>query len=255
MLTIISSAKTLDFTGSASALSTSPQFLKKTKALVSELQRKNAKQLALLLGVSSKLGDLNFDRFQKFDLKSARAGKPALQVYRGDVYQCLDAESLTAKDLKFAQEHLAILSGLYGLLRPLDNIQEYRLEMSTRLALAGAKDLYQYWQPEVTATAAKSLALSRSPVLVNLASEEYSKCINRKQLGFEMIDVYFKQRSGATLKNVGLFAKLARGYMARLIIKQQIDRPEGLKEFDCEGYSYDNKLSSEETFVFTRKWK
>lgn len=205
--------------------------------------------------MSAKLGELNFERYQKFDLSSSKVGKPALQVYRGDVYQCLDAESLTAKDLKFAQEHLAILSGLYGLLRPLDNIQEYRLELSTRLALAGTKSLYEYWQSEVTAAVAESLTQAKSPVLINLASEEYSKCINRKQLGSEVVDVFFKQRAGATLKNVGLFAKLARGYMARFIIKQQIDRPEGLKEFDCEGYSYDNKLSSKETFVFTRKWK
>jgi uncharacterized protein len=257
MLAIISSAKTMDLSVPLrSGASSEPIFLKEASLLARDLKKLSAPQLAKLLKVSTKLAELNFQRLQKFSgSRSKASAAPALAAYQGDVYQAIGALTFSASDLAFAQKHLRIVSGLYGLLSPLDLIEEYRLEMSTKVHGATFSSLYDFWSERVTKALSEQLALQKKSILINLASEEYSKVVLPKKLGFPLLNVSFKQEQGGAFKNVGILAKQARGGMVNFIIKNRADDPESLKEFDCEGYRYNNKLSSELAYCFTRKWK
>ena len=255
MLSVISPAKTLDFeTPPTTNKVTQPDFLKQSKALITILRDYSPQQISELMGISDKLAGLNAARFEEwrppFTLSNA---KPAAQAFQGDVYTGLQAENFTEAENRYAQSHLRILSGLYGLLRPLDLIQPYRLEMGTKLPNSVGKDLYAYWQPTLTPALNEAIAESGSNVLVNLASNEYFKAVDTKQLNARIITPVFKDEKNGTFKIISFYAKKARGLMSAWMIQQQVNDPEKLKAFDVAGYRFDASASQGDTFVFTRK--
>ncbi|MDP3535317.1 MAG: peroxide stress protein YaaA [Halomonas sp.] len=255
MLSVISPAKTLDFeTPSTTDQVTQPSFLEYSKPLIEILRGYSPQQLSDLMGISDKLAGLNAARFSDwqppFSLDNA---KPAVQAFQGDVYTGLDASSFSDADNQFAQQHLRILSGLYGLLRPLDLIQPYRLEMGTKLPNDAGNDLYAYWKPTLTQALNSAIAESGSKVLVNLASNEYFKAIETKQLSARVVTPVFKDEKNGTFKIISFYAKKARGLMSAWIIQQQINHPDQLTSFQEAGYQFDAAASQGDTLVFTRK--
>nr|WP_290696216.1 peroxide stress protein YaaA [Halomonas sp. UBA3074] len=255
MLSVISPAKTLDFeTPSTTQQVTQPAFLEQSQALIDILRDYSPQQISELMGISDKLAGLNAARFEEwqppFTLSNA---KPAAQAFQGDVYTGLQAERFSAAENRYAQSHLRILSGLYGLLRPLDLIQAYRLEMGTKLANQAGKDLYAYWKPVLTPALNEAIADSGSKVLVNLASNEYFKAVDVKQLDARVITPVFKDEKNGTFKIISFYAKKARGLMSAWLIQHQISKPEQLKNFDVAGYRFDASSSQGDTFMFTRK--
>nr|WP_298965085.1 peroxide stress protein YaaA [uncultured Halomonas sp.] len=255
MLSVISPAKTLDFeTPSTTKQVTQPAFLEQSQVLIDILRDYSPQQISELMGISDKLAGLNAARFEEwqppFTLSNA---KPAAQAFQGDVYTGLQAERFSAAENRYAQSHLRILSGLYGLLRPLDLIQAYRLEMGTKLANQAGKDLYAYWKPVLTPALNEAIADSGSKVLVNLASNEYFKAVDVKQLDARVITPVFKDEKNGTFKIISFYAKKARGLMSAWLIQHQISKPEQLKNFDVAGYRFDASSSQGDTFVFTRK--
>lgn len=254
MLSVISPAKTLDFeTPSTTDKVTQPDFLNHSKPLIEILRDYSPQQLSDLMGISDKLAGLNAARFADwqppFTLDNA---KPAVQAFQGDVYTGLEANTFSDDDNLFAQHHLRILSGLYGLLRPLDLIQAYRLEMGTKLPNDAGKDLYAYWKPTLTQALNSAIEESGSNVLVNLASNEYFKAIDTKKLGARIITPVFKDEKNGSFKIISFYAKKARGLMSAWIIQQQINDPEQLTAFDVAGYRFDPAASQGDTLVFTR---
>lgn len=255
MLMVISPAKTLDFASpSKTSTFTTPDFLDDAAELVDTLQEFSPAKLAKLMSISDKLAGLNAARYGSWSLPfEPDNAKQALLAFKGDVYTGLDADSFKAKDFKFAQQHLRILSGLYGLLRPLDLIQPYRLEMGTKLSNNKGKDLYSFWDNKITEQINKQLKKQKNPVLVNLASNEYFKSIKPKHLSGEVITPVFKEYKNGQYKVVALFAKKARGMMAAYIIKNKITEPENIKNFAVDGYRFNKKLSKGNEWVFSRK--
>ena len=252
MILVISPAKTLDFTTPArTSAGTQPRHLKQSAALIKLLKPLDPEAVARLLGISPDLAALNAGRYQQWKTPfTAANAKPAALAFAGDVYGGLDAPSLGEADLEFAQAHLRILSGLYGLLRPLDLIQPYRLEMGTRLANPKGKDLYAFWRETLTRDLAQELG---SGPLVNLASEEYFKAVTASALGAPVITPVFQDWKNGDYKVISFFAKRARGLMARHAIRKRLQDPEGLKRFKAEGYAYDAKASDPERWVFRRR--
>lgn len=254
MLSVISPAKTLDFeTPATTSLHTQPDYLDRSRELIEILRDYSPQQLSELMGISDKLAGLNAARFAEWQPPfTPENAKPAAQAFQGDVYTGLDAATFSDEDNAFAQAHLRILSGLYGLLRPLDLIQPYRLEMGTRLANPAGKDLYAFWRETLTAELDRAVAQSGSPVLVNLASNEYFKAIDTRALQARVITPVFKDEKNGKLKIISFYAKKARGLMAAWMIRERLDDPEGLKDFDVAGYAYNAALSQGDTLVFTR---
>ena len=255
MLLVISPAKTLDFDSPVRLRkATMPDFLEDSSRLVDKLRHLTPGQLSTLMGLSPALGELNRDRFNAwhtpFDKHNARQ---ALFAFKGDVYLGLDAPALSATDITYAQEHLRILSGLYGLLRPLDLIQPYRLEMGTTFKALGSTSLYDFWGERVTAALNELLLKERHPLLVNLASVEYYKVVREKQLQGRVISPVFKDFSNGQYKIVSFFAKKARGLMSAWILRNRLKRPEDLLAFDVDGYCYSAKDSTADTPVFLRR--
>jgi len=255
MLTVISPAKSLDFESSIpSVKTTKPRFLSQSQEIINQIKKLAPQDVASLMRLSEKLAVLNYDRFQAFQTpftkKNARA---AVFAFRGDVYQGLDADSLSQDDLSFAQNHLRILSGLYGVLRPLDLIQAYRLEMGTKFKSKLGKNLYDFWDGTLHQSISKELAKNESPILINLASNEYFKALKAKQLSQEIITPIFKDFKNDQYKVISFFAKKARGLMSRYIIQNRIDQPDALKDFRLGGYKFSKRLSSDNEFVFTRR--
>ncbi|MCS2610907.1 peroxide stress protein YaaA [Halomonas dongshanensis] len=255
MLSVISPAKTLDFeTPSTTEDVSHPDFLDQSAALIDILRDYSPQRLSELMGISDKLAGLNAARFAEwerpFTLDNA---KPAAQAFQGDVYTGLEADTFSAADNRFAQQHLRILSGLYGLLRPLDLIQPYRLEMGTRLSNPSGKDLYAYWQPVLADALTAALDESGSKVLVNLASNEYFKAVDAKRLDARILTPVFKDEKNGTFKIISFYAKKARGLMSAWIIRERINTPEALKAFDVAGYRFDAAASAGDTLVFTRR--
>jgi len=255
MLSLLSPAKSLDFeTPTTSQICTQPVFQTEALELVEQLRQLDPQDICQLMKISDKLGSLNAARFQEWHLPfTQKNAKPAVLAFTGDVYTGLDATTLTDDALEFAQNHLGILSGLYGLLKPMDLIQAYRLEMGTKFANRRGKDLYSFWQPLVTAEVKKALDQQETSVLVNLASQEYFKSINVKQLNRPIITPTFKDWKNGQYKIISFYAKKARGLMARFIIENKVNQPEDLKSFNLDGYSYNLTLSQGDTWVFTRK--
>lgn len=254
MLTVISPAKTLDYeTPVATRRKTQPLFLDQSEKLVKEARKLDPADIKSLMGVSEKIADLNHARFMNwhrpFNSKNARQ---SLLAFKGDVYVGLEAQTLNDDQLAFAQDHLRILSGLYGLLRPLDLMQPYRLEMGLPFANAGGKNLYEFWGDAISGAVNKAVRKSGSNVLVNLASQEYFKAVQPGALDADIVTPVFKDLKGDRYRVISFFAKRARGQMARFIIDKEINEPDGLKKFKKDGYRYNKAESSARELVFTR---
>ena len=250
MLIVISPAKKLDYTGSVNApASTQPKLLDHSSELLQELKKLAPQEVSSLMSLSDKLGTLNYQRFQEWQTPfTADNARPAVLAFKGDVYQGLDAENLSDDDLNWAQDHLRILSGLYGLLRPLDLMQAYRLEMGTKFANARGADLYQFWGDLITT----ELNQMKTPVLVNLASNEYFKSVQAKDIAARIISPVFMDKKNDNYKIVSFYAKKARGLMSRFIIKNRITDVEKIKSFDTDGYRFNPAMSEADKWVFTR---
>ncbi|PCH52794.1 MAG: peroxide stress protein YaaA [Cellvibrionales bacterium] len=254
MLMVISPAKKLDFESPSKTKSFSDaDFLDDAEELIAQLRGLTPPGVSELMKISDKLGDLNFGRYLNWDKNlTLDNAKQALLAFKGDVYIGIDADSMTRKDLEWAQGRLRILSGLYGLLRPLDLIKPYRLEMGTRFANDRGKDLYTFWGSKLTDSLNKTLAFESHPAVINLASNEYFKSIKAINLNAEVITPVFKDWKGDKYKIISFYAKKARGLMVGYAIRNRIEDVEKLKQFDSEGYSYNAAMSSAREWVFTR---
>jgi cytoplasmic iron level regulating protein YaaA (DUF328/UPF0246 family) len=250
MLLVISPAKTLDYSNPEYSSHTQPDFPGEVKDLVGVLRKKSASEISKLMHLSDSLASLNEERFKTFrETFSPENSKQALLAFKGEVYAKMEADQFSAADLEFAQQHLRILSGLYGLLKPLDLIQPYRLEMGTSLKTKKGTNLYQYWGTKIS----KALnEVGQGKTLVNLASQEYFKAVDQKTLKLPVITIHFKEHKEGKYQVVGFFAKQARGLMARYAILNRITDPEQLKIFREEGYEFSDPLSSDQDWVFVR---
>jgi cytoplasmic iron level regulating protein YaaA (DUF328/UPF0246 family) len=249
MLAIISPSKTQDFSSCDINSFTQTRQLDHTQELVNILRNKTQRQISKIMSLSDKLSKLNFDRFQAFKTPfSLDNSKQALLAFKGDVYNGINASSFSLQDLDFAQQNVRMLSGLYGVLRPLDLIQPYRLEMGTRLSNAQGNNLYDFWGSDIS----KILNEDEKKLIVNLASNEYFKAIDKKILKAQILDIVFKEKKKDTYKVIGIYAKRARGLMINYIIRNRLNDAAALKDFSDEGYRFDNDLSSESSWVFLR---
>ena len=254
MLTVISPAKTLDYeTPPVTQRFTLPQYLDDSQVLIGQLRDLTPAQIAELMHLSDKLAGLNAARFGSWtpDFTPANA-KQALLAFKGDVYTGLDAESLGEDDFSYAQDHLRMLSGLYGLLRPLDLMQPYRLEMGTKLANARGKDLYAFWGTRISEWLNQALADQGDDLLLNLASNEYFSAVKRSALNARVINTEFRDQKNGQYKIISFYAKKARGLMSRFVIQERIDNPDRLKQFDVQGYYYSAEQSKPDNLVFLR---
>lgn len=254
MITLLSPAKSVNFDDPAPTQSfTTPELLSQSKQLVTLLKRHDKNDLMDLMSISEKLADLNLGRFKAFkppfDLQNA---KQALFSFTGDVYRHMRLNTYGEKQLGFAQNHLRILSGLYGYLRPLDLIQPYRLEMKTPLKNKRGENLYQFWDKRITQALNRDLKVHEAPAVINLASKEYAKAIDLKNLKTPVFNIEFKEVKDGQAKVIAIFAKWARGMMADYIIQNGIDQPEELKAFHISNYAYSENDSTETNWVFTR---
>jgi len=254
VLIVISPAKKLDYdTPAKIKKSTSPDFLDQSQILIDRLRQFSAMDLAELMHLSMKLAELNFDRYHDWTKSIGdHNAKQCLLAFKGDVYTGMDAESFEAKDFDFAQKHLRILSGLYGLLKPLDLMMAYRLEMGTKLENERGKNLYEFWGMQITDAINAQLKRQGDDVLINLASNEYFKSVKPKEVNGRIITPQFKENKNGEYKIIGIYAKKARGLLSRYIIKNRISKPEDLKYFDDDGYLYSDSLSTADNWVFTR---
>ncbi len=253
LVAVISPAKLLDDSTHYPELeSTQPVFTKEAEYLAGKLKKLSAKDLSGLMEISSKLGEENKARYAQWHLPfTHQNAHPALLMFKGDVYRGLKAEELSKKELAFAQDHLRILSGLYGVLRPLDLVMAYRLMMGTPFSPdTKTKNLYAFWGNKIATQLAKDI--DPKGILVNLASTEYFKAVDLKTLNRKIITCEFKERKGDKYSIVMTYAKQARGMMARFIIENKIKKAEDLKAFDMENYIFNTKLSSEDNLIFTR---
>lgn len=256
MIAIVSPAKSLDFKSSPTTSTYSiPEFLDKSQQLVDVLKSYSPNDISKLMKISLELGILNCDRYQEWKqpFKTENA-KQSIFAFTGDVYKGLDAATMSEENLDFCQKHFRILSGLYGILKPLDLMQAYRLEMGTKIQINEAhNNLYTFWKDILTKKLNSELKASKSACLLNLASNEYSKAINFKSLQADVISPIFKDWKNGEYKIISFYAKKARGLMGRYFIDNEITNPEDLKGFDYEGYAYDSELSKDKPFTFTRK--
>lgn len=254
MLLVISPAKNLDYqTPTSSDQFSQPEHLEQAEALIEQLRQLSVQDVAELMKLSDKLSALNVARYESWQQPfTPDNAKQAVLAFNGDVYSGLNAADFSSEDLHFTQQHLRILSGLYGVLKPLDLMQPYRLEMGTKLHNPRGKDLYAFWGNRVTETLNQALSTQDAPVLVNLASNEYFKSVKPKALQGRIITPVFKDWKNGQYKIISFFAKKARGLMCRYAIKNRISDAEQLKHFDLAGYQYDATLSSGDSWVFTR---
>jgi len=254
MLILISPAKSLDFETKSTSLNYSEAcFLKESNALIKKLRKFSTDEIADFMGISPKLAQLNFERFVNWQLPfNMENAKQAILAFTGDVYTGLDASTLNEIELQTAQTDLRILSGLYGVLKPLDLIQAYRLEMGKKLQTTKGKNLYEYWGDKITNEINKTLKEKEDKYLINLASNEYFKSVNKKKIKAEIITPIFKDLKNGQYKVISFFAKKARGLMTRFIIQNQISDPEYLKAFNSYGYVFNPHLSKNQELVFTR---
>ena len=249
MLAVISPSKTQDFSSSNVDVFTKMRQIEQSQILIDLLKTKTQGEIASLMSISDKLSKLNFDRFQTFSTPfTLTNAKQALLAFKGDVYNGIDAPNLSSQDLDFAQSCVRMLSGLYGVIRPLDLIQPYRLEMGTRLENDKGKNLYKFWSDKIS----QILNEDESSVIINLASNEYFKGIDKKSLNAKIINIAFKELKGDTYKIIGIYAKRARGLMVNYMIKNRITKSDDLKNFNVEDYKFRQDMSDESTWVFTR---
>jgi cytoplasmic iron level regulating protein YaaA (DUF328/UPF0246 family) len=258
MLYLLSPAKSLDYETpvppEVAALATQPQFTGQSSALIKLLRGRSAAEIGTLMTLSPALSALNVARYKAWRPSFGPAdSKPAVLAFDGDVYGGLDAGSLGIDDLQWAQQHLAILSGLYGVLRPLDLVRPYRLEMGTRLANPGGANLYGFWGDRLAEHLNRRAQADPVPVIVNLASQEYFRAADRPALQPRVIDCQFEDWKSGQYKIISFFAKRARGLMARYAITRRIATPAGLQQFDLEGYAFEPALSTPERLLFRRR--
>ncbi len=254
MMIVISPAKTLDFeTPPGTQEYTQPGFLDDSTQLIETLRKLEPDQVGALMSISSKLAILNSNRYfswkRPFTLDNA---KQAIFAFKGDVYTGLDAETMTAAELTFAQRHLRMLSGLYGVLRPLDLMQPYRLEMGTQLKNSRGNNLYEFWGDKITLALNQDLANQNDNILINLASNEYFQSIQPSKLNARIITPVFKDQKNGVYKIISFFAKKARGMMSRYIIRNKLTEPDVIKNFDVAGYRFSKVDSSRDEWIFTR---
>jgi len=255
MLAILSPAKKLDYKSEPAVKDyTTPDFTDTTVRLIEELQKLSQKEVGDLMSLSDNLASLNKDRFMNWNIPERidESTKQAAFAFKGDVYQGWEPEGSSKKSIEFAQNHVRILSGLYGVLRPLDLMKPYRLEMGTKFGVDGAENLYQVWSEKITEVLNQQLASLNSQYLINLASNEYSKAVDKKKLNGTVITPEFKDNKNGKYRVISFFAKKARGMMIRFICDNQITDPEQLKLFESDGYFYNDKLSKPNNPVFTR---
>ena len=253
MILLLSPAKTLDFSETELTNHSTPRLLADSEKLVSILKKKSARSLKKLMSVSDAIAELNVERFQSFETPfKLNNAKQAVLAFKGDVYSGLQAETFDADDFDFAQTHLRILSGLYGLLTPLDLMQPYRLEMGTRLRQGRKKNLYEFWDKKITELINEDLKNSGNDIVLNLASKEYFHAVKPNLLDGKLLHVHFKELRNGTYKVIGFNAKKARGAMARQIIKNKITTVENIKPLDVDGYQFNEKLSDDVNLVFTK---
>lgn len=255
MLIVVSPAKSLDY---ESPLPTEKRskavFLEEASELVGDLKELSPEDLSRLMGISEQLGELNFERFQEWSLPFRKSNaRQALFAFKGDVYLGLDAYKFSEDDIGFAQDHLRILSGLYGVLRPLDLMQPYRLEMGTKFANEHGANLYKFWGDKISGRLNKQLGRLRTQTLVNLASNEYFKSVDLKALKANVVTPVFKDWKNGKYKIISFFAKKARGRMSAYVIQNRLSTPEELKGFDWDGYQYAPGEGAENELVFTRR--
>ena len=252
MKLVISPAKSLNYESALpTTLSTDSRFLNEAQQLNKLLKKKSAKALSELMHISPNLGQLNYERNQDWAIPfTAENARPAIYAFSGDVYRGLDAYTIPTSKLETLQNSVRIISGLYGLLNPLDLVQPYRLEMGTKLPVGKAKNLYEFWRKKVTT--ALNEELKEGELFVNLASQEYFKAIDVKALKVPVIHIDFKEFKNGQYKTIAIFAKLARGFMTRHIINNAVDTVDGLKTFTTDGYAFDANLSTDTKLVFTR---
>lgn len=253
MILIISPSKTQNSKSRTYPHFTVPVMLEQSQQLINELKELDPHQIAELMGVSDKLAQQNWQRFQEFtvpfDLENA---KQALLAFKGDVFSPIDVEAYTDEDFSFAQDHVRILSGLYGILRPLDLMQSYRLEMGIKSGFANAKNLYEYWGARATEALHEDLNRQSQAVLVNLASDEYFKVIQPHGITAPILKISFKENKSGTYRVVAIHAKRARGLMVHFVVINRLENVQDLKTFDLEGYQFNDRLSADREWVFCR---
>jgi cytoplasmic iron level regulating protein YaaA (DUF328/UPF0246 family) len=254
MLITLSPSKGQDFaTPGLSKTYSRPEALKDSELLIKELRKIKQKDIQQLMNVSENIAKLTADRYKAFKTPfTPKNAKQAIFAFKGDVYSGIDIEKYKEADLKYAQDHLRILSGLYGCLRPLDLIQPYRLEMKTKLSNARGENLYQFWGDRITEELNKELEKQKEPVLVNLASNEYFKSVRQKQLKGRLLNINFKETKDGKTRVVAIFAKRARGMMADYILRNRIEKPEDIKKFKQGGYRFSKQLSDDSQWTFVR---
>lgn len=255
MIIVISPAKTLDSeTPAGTGQYSMPDFLDESAVLIDQLRTLLPDQLGTLMSISSKLAALNADRYRTWTRPFTPVNaKQALYAFKGDVYTGLDAETLCAEDIAFAQDHLRILSGLYGVLRPLDLMQPYRLEMGTQLKNSRGENLYEFWGDRITDAINRELKRQKTDTLINLASNEYFKSVRPEKIEGKVITPVFKDQKNGMYKIISFFAKKARGLMSRYIIQHRLSDPEAIKDFDTVGYHFEPTLSDAYEWVFLRE--
>ena len=254
MIIVLSPAKTLDYEFESNHEHSVPAFLSQSSKLIINLKTKEPKDIASLMGLSDKLATLNFDRYQSWSpaKKVSADSKPSMLVFKGDVYQGLQAEDLNNFQMKFAQKHLRILSGLYGILKPLDVIRPYRLEMGTRLETSNGKNLYEFWGDKVKNSVLEDLTSQKSDLIINLASKEYFNVMGKLPAHANVIAPAFKDFKNGKYKIISFYAKKARGYMASWLVKNKIKKEQDLQAFSEEGYSFSIEESHNGSPVFLR---
>lgn len=256
MIHILSPAKSLDFDSDLKMTESSkPIFLDQSKTLIKKLNSLSKKKVKDLMNLSQQLTQLNVERYQNWEgkVELSETSRQAIFAFTGDVYQGLDAKTLKVGDLNYAQNHLYILSGLYGLLKPLDSIEAYRLEMGTSLKVKRNNNLYEFWGDKITEVLNQEIEKQESSMILNLASNEYFKVINKKKLKAKIVSPEFKDSKNGEYKIISFFAKKARGMMSRFVIQNKIEQIEDLQGFDLGGYRFNEALSSTYKPVFTRE--
>ena len=250
---LISPAKSLDMQASLPNINrTKARLLDDSQQLINKLQELNPEQIQKLMGISEKLSELNYQRFQDWVQSDSAVQCPALFAFQGDVYQGLGADTLSMDELEFAQQHLRILSGLYGLLRPFDLMQAYRLEMGTKFANERGANLYAFWGDKISVLIKTDMPVDEAPELVNLASNEYFKAVKPKLIASKVITPVFKDFKNGQYKIISFYAKKARGLMVAYALKNKITQAEQLKGFDSAGYHFSEELSDDKQWVFIR---
>lgn len=254
MLILLSPAKSLDFEPIDAPGYTQPRLMEKTETLVGVMKKKSRADIQSLMGVSEKIADLNFKRYKSFEFPfTPENAKPSMYAFNGDVYTGLEATSFKGKEVDFAQQHIRLLSGLYGVLKPLDLIQPYRLEMGTKLKYRSKKNLYEFWDASITELLNEDLKNSGNDMVLNLASKEYFSAVKKDKLDGKIIDVDFRENRNGTYKVISFNAKKARGRMAHLIVKEGINDPEQLKELVVNDYVFSPERSSDNLLSFVKE--